>query len=97
MSAGSEALSTSAMHAMQPQAPIHPEAMSTPMAPTTPSAGVPVFETAHAATPVEAPAPTPVAEAPQTVVAAAPAAAAPVIQPPIAAAAGGGPYTHRQP
>lgn len=87
MSAGTEALSTSAAHAMQPQAPLHPESMSTPMAPTAPPAGVPLFETAHAATPVEAPVTqAPVTDAPQTVVAT-PTAAAPAMPAPAASAA----------
>lgn len=92
MSAGTEALSTSAAHAVQPQAPLHTEAMSTPMASTAPTAAAPIFETAHAATPIEAPvAQAPVADAPQTVVAAPAAAAAPPVQAPAAPIAPAGP------
>ncbi len=58
MSAGTEALSTGAMHAAQPQAPLHTERMApAPIASTAPTSGMPLFETAHAATPVEAPPP----------------------------------------
>ncbi|WP_179475581.1 hypothetical protein, partial [Mycolicibacterium vinylchloridicum] len=49
LSSGAEGLSNTAAHAMQPQAPIHPESMAAPPAYTTPSAGAPLFETAHAA------------------------------------------------
>ncbi|AKK25764.1 hypothetical protein AB431_02495 [Mycobacterium sp. EPa45] len=80
MSAGTEALSNTASHAMQPQAPIHPESMAAPpMAPTAPTAA-PLFESAHAAPTydaAQAPA-APPAEAPQAYVAA-PAAQAPVM------------------
>lgn len=81
MSAGGEALSTGAMHAMQPQAPLHSEGMAPPpIAPTAPSSGTPIFETAHAAAPLDTPQPTapPIADATQTVVAT-PAAQAPVM------------------
>lgn len=81
MSSGAEGLSNTAAHAMQPQAPLHPESMAAPpMAPTAPTAGAPLFETAHAATTYDAAqAPVaPPADATQTYVAA-PAAQAPVM------------------
>lgn len=69
MSAGTEALSNNAMHAMAPPAPLHSESFAPPpVAPTAPSSGMPLFENAHTAAPVEAPA-VPPAEAPHTVVA----------------------------
>jgi Family of unknown function (DUF5631)/Family of unknown function (DUF5632) len=93
MSAGTEALSTGAMHAMQPQAPLHTEGMAPPpIAPTGPASGMPLFETAHAATPIDNPAPVvPPADATQTVVATPAAPTAPVMPstaaaPPIASA-----------
>ncbi|GAY17406.1 hypothetical protein MSZK_41320 [Mycobacterium sp. shizuoka-1] len=94
MSAGTEALSSSAAHAMQPQAPIHPETMAAPpMASTTPTAGAPLFETAHPAASFEA-AQTPVtppADATQTYVAAPAAQPAPVMPSTAAPAAPAGP------
>ena len=93
MSAGTEALSSSAAHAMQPQAPLHTESMAPPpMAPTTPAAA-PIFETAHAAPTYDA-AQAPVApqpEAPQAYVAAPPAQAAPIMPSAAAPAAPQGP------
>lgn len=89
MSAGTEALSTGAMHAMQPQAPLHTEPMApSPMSSTAPSGGVPVVETANVATPVDTSPPltSSPADATQTVVAAPAAPAAPVMPPPTAAA-----------
>lgn len=81
MSAGTEALSNTASHAMQPQTPIHPEIMAAPpVAPTAPTAGAPLFETAHAA-PTYDTAQVPAApqpEAPQAYIAAS-AAQAPVM------------------
>ncbi len=93
MSAGTEALSSSAAHAMQPQAPLHTESMAPPpMAPTTPTAA-PIFETAHAAPTYDA-AQAPVApqpEAPQAYVAAPSAQAAPIMPSTAAPAAPQGP------
>jgi Family of unknown function (DUF5631)/Family of unknown function (DUF5632) len=81
MSAGTEALSTGAMHAMQPQAPLHAEGMApAPIASTAPTSGVPLFETARAATPVDIPPPAALPpDAAQTVVATPAAPAAPVM------------------
>ena len=81
MSAGTEALSTGAMHAMQPQAPLHTEGRAlAPISSTAPTSGVPLFETAHAATPVDTPPPVaPPPDATQTVVATPAAPAAPVV------------------
>lgn len=94
MSAGTEALSNSAAHAMQPQAPIHPESMAAPpMAPTTPTAGAPLFETAHTATTydtAQAPA-APPPDTTQTYVAAPAAQAAPVMPSTAAPVAAQGP------
>ncbi|TDO10011.1 hypothetical protein EV580_4296 [Mycobacterium sp. BK086] len=91
MSSGAEGLSNTAAHAMQPQAPIHPESLAAPPAYTTPSAGAPLFENAHATTTYDAaPAPAaPAADTTQTYMAA-PAAQAPVM-PSTAAAAPAGP------
>jgi hypothetical protein len=93
VSAGTEALSSGAMHAAQPQAPLHTEPMTpAPIASTAPTSGMPLFETAHAATPVDAPPPVaPPPDATQTVVATPAAPAAPAMQstaaaPPIAPA-----------
>lgn len=86
-SAGTEALSNNAIHAMQPQAPFHSEAMNPPpIAATVPSSAAPLFETAHAAhTPVDAPPPAPSPDASPTVVAAPAAPAAPsMAQAPVA-------------
>jgi len=89
MSSGTESLSHSAMNAVQPQAPFHPEAMATGhLASTTPSAGGPLFDTAHAAThtPVDATAPTTVTPDTTLSVLAAPAASAmPATAPPVSA------------
>lgn len=81
MSAGTEALSNSAAHAMQPQTPLHPESMAAPpFASTTPSAGGPLFENAHAAPAFDPPAPAaPPADATPTYMAAPAAPAAPVM------------------
>ena len=91
MSAGTEALSNNAMHAVQPQAPLHSEAMAPP--PTAPSSGVPLFDNAHAAhVPVDGPAPPPAPQdTTQTVVAAPAAAPAPAVPQAPAAAAPAGP------
>ena len=71
MSAGAEGLTSSAAHAMQPQAPIHPESMTAPPAYTTPSSGAPLFETAHPATNFDAaPAPAAAPDTTQTYMAA---------------------------
>jgi hypothetical protein len=89
MSAGTEGLSTSAAHAMQPQAPFHPETMAAPpMAPTTPAASTPIFDHAYAAPTFDTthPPATPPADIAQTVVAA-PAAQAPPVMPMTAAPA----------
>ncbi|MCX2934512.1 DUF5631 domain-containing protein [Mycobacterium sp. CVI_P3] len=94
MSAGTEGLSSSAAHAMQPQVPFHPDTMATPpMAPTAPSAGGPVFENAHAASTFDTtPAPAaPAVDTPQTYVAAPAAQAAPVMPSTAAPAAPAGP------
>lgn len=93
MSAGSEALSNSAAHAMQPQTPIHPETMAAPpLASTTPSAGAPLFENAHAASAFDAPPPAaPPADGTQTYMAAPAAPAAPVMSSTAAPAAPQGP------
>ncbi|QYL17397.1 DUF5631 domain-containing protein [Mycolicibacterium pallens] len=93
VSAGTEALSNTASHAMQPQTPIHPESMAAPpMAPTAPTAGAPLFETAHAAPTYDAPQ-APAATQPDTTQAyvAAPAAQAPVMPSTAAPAAPQGP------
>ncbi|EHB55683.1 hypothetical protein MycrhDRAFT_2877 [Mycolicibacterium rhodesiae JS60] len=81
MSSGAEGLSSATAHAMQPQTPIHPESMAAPPAYTTPSAGAPLFETAHAAPTYDtAQAPVaPPADTTQTYVAAPAAQAAPVM------------------
>lgn len=92
MSSGAEGLSSTAAHAMQPQAPTHPESMAAPPAYTTPSAGAPLFETAHA-TPTYDTAQAPVAppaDATQTYVAA-PAAQAPAMSTAAGPAAPAGP------
>ncbi|MGY4712602.1 DUF5632 domain-containing protein [Mycolicibacterium sp. CBM1] len=92
MSAGTESLSNSAAHAMQPQTPLHPKSMSAPMTSTMPSAGAPLFENAHAAPTYETPAPTTTpAETPQTFVAAPTASAAPAMPSAAAPAAPAGP------
>ena len=78
---------------MQPQAPIHPESMAAPPAYTSPTAGAPLFETAHPATTFDA-TPAPVAPPPdatQTYVAAPAAQAAPVMPSTAAPAAPAGP------
>ncbi len=93
VSAGTEALSNTASHAMQPQTPMHPESMAAPpMAPTAPTAGAPLFETAHAAPTYDAPQ-APAAPQPDTTQAyvAAPAAQAPVMPSTAAPAAPQGP------
>jgi hypothetical protein len=92
VAAGTEGLSSSAAHAMQPQAPIHPESMAAPPAYTTPSAGAPLFETAHPASTFDtAQAPVaPPADANQTYMAA-PASQAPVMPSTAAPAAPAGP------
>ena len=92
MAAGTEGLSSSAAHAMQPQAPIHPEGMAAPPAYTTPSSGAPLFENAHAASSFDtAQAPVaPAADANQTYMAA-PASQAPVMPSTAAPAAPAGP------
>ena len=80
MSAGTEALSSGAIHAIQPQAPLHTEGMApAPIASTAPTSGVSLFETAHAATPVEAPSVAPTPDTAQTVIATPAAPAAPVV------------------
>jgi hypothetical protein len=93
VSAGTEGLSNSAAHAMQPQVPIHPESMAAPPMPsTTPTAGVPLFETAHPATTfdtTQAPA-APAPDGTQTYVAG-PAAQAPVMPSTASLAAPAGP------
>lgn len=90
MSAGTEALSSNAMHAMQPQAPLHSEGITPPpVASTAPSSGMPLFENAHAATPVDtSPPPAPPVETTHTVVAtptAAPVMPSTPTAPPLAA------------
>jgi hypothetical protein len=92
VSGGTEGLSSSAAHAMQPQAPIHPESMAAPPAYTSPTAGAPLFENAHA-TPTFDNAQAPVASAPdanQTYMAG-PAAQTPVMPSTGAPAAPAGP------
>ncbi|BBY58866.1 DUF5631 domain-containing protein [Mycolicibacterium sarraceniae] len=92
MAAGTEGLSSNAAHAMQPQAPIHPEGMAAPPAYTAPTAGAPLFENAHATPTYEAPqAPVaPPADTTQAYVAG-PAAQAPVMPSTAAPAAPAGP------
>ncbi|MCV7177779.1 DUF5631 domain-containing protein [Mycolicibacterium sphagni] len=92
MSAGAEGLSNSVAQSMQPQAPIHPDSMAPPPMATTPSAGTPLFENAHAASTFDA-AQAPVAPAPDTTQTymAAPAAQAPVMPSTAAPAAPAGP------
>lgn len=92
MSSGAEGLSNTAAHAMQPQAPIHPESMAAPPAYTAPTAGAPLFENAHA-TPTYDTAQAPVAppaDTTQTYMAA-PASQAPVMPSTAAPAAPAGP------
>lgn len=93
VSSGAEGLSNTAAHAMQPQTPLHPESMAAPpMAPTAPTAGAPLFETAHAAPTYDA-GQAPVAPPADTTQAyvAAPAAQAPVMPSTAAPAAPQGP------
>ncbi|WP_163747165.1 DUF5631 domain-containing protein [Mycolicibacterium helvum] len=93
MAAGTEGLSGSAAHAMQPQAPIHPESMAAPPAYTSPTAGAPLFETAHPATNFDtAQAPVaPPADTTQPYVAAPTSQAAPLMPSTAAPAAPAGP------
>ncbi|WP_142391298.1 DUF5631 domain-containing protein [Mycobacterium sp. ENV421] len=93
VSSGAEGLSNTAAHAMQPQAPLHSESMAAPpMAPTAPTAGAQLFETAHTAPTYDATqAPVaPPADTTQTYVAA-PAAQAPIMPSTAAPAAPQGP------
>lgn len=89
---GTEGLSNTAAHAIQPQAPIHPESMAAPPAYTAPTAGAPLFENAHG-TPTYDTAQAPVAppaDTTQTYMAA-PASQAPVMPSTAAPAAPAGP------
>ncbi len=92
VSSGAEGLSSSTAHAMQPQAPIHPESIAAPPAYTAPTAGAPLFENAHA-TPTYDTAQAPVAppaDTTQTYMAG-PASQAPVMPSTAAPAAPAGP------
>ena len=92
VSSGAEGLSSSTAHAMQPQAPIHPESMAAPPAYTAPTAGAPLIENAHA-TPTYDTAQAPVAppaDTTQTYMAG-PASQAPVMPSTAAPAAPAGP------